>query len=227
MRYRVRWGKTGKLRYLSHHDIATVFERSFRRAKLPIAYSQGFSAHPKIAFGSGLPVGYGSEVELLDLELEVDMEPEALCESLNRFLPAGLSAISATRLVSKGTSLGEMIRAADYRVDAGTSWLAETLMAFMELESYSFSRPYKGAMREDDLRRGVLDARVDDLGFTMRCAIKPRSTRPADVIKALSDIAGQPVPPVTVTRTDLLTDSPDGLVSLLDQTDPIPVGAAQ
>ena len=63
------WAKRGKLRFLSHHDEALVFERSARRAGLPLAYSKGFTPHPKIAFGSGLPVGYGSEVELLDIEL--------------------------------------------------------------------------------------------------------------------------------------------------------------
>ena len=83
MKYRLRWGKRGKLRYVSHHDEALIFERSVRRAGLPVAYSKGFSPHPKIAFGSGLPVGFASEVELLDIQLTEPLSPEEVVQRFN------------------------------------------------------------------------------------------------------------------------------------------------
>ncbi|MBA2725436.1 MAG: DUF2344 domain-containing protein, partial [Actinobacteria bacterium] len=91
MKYRLRWAKFGKLRFVSHHDEALIFERSMRRAGLPIAYSQGFTPHPKIAFGSGLPLGYGSEVELLDVELTESLDPAELIERFNGGLPHGFA----------------------------------------------------------------------------------------------------------------------------------------
>lgn len=216
MRYRLRWAKRGKLRFLSHHDVATVLERSFRRAKLPISYTQGFSAHPKIAFGSGLPVGYGSEVELLDLELDTDVDPEELCERLDASMPDGLHAVEATRLVAKGPSLGEMIVAASYEIDCAVPWLPSALETFMALESYDFSRPYKGSLRVDNLRAGVLEAGIMTSGFWLHCVLQPRATRPGDVIQALAHVAGVPeVPPVTVRRTDLMTSVDGELASLL------------
>jgi radical SAM-linked protein len=216
MRYRLRWAKRGKLRFLSHHDVATVLERSFRRAKLPISYTQGFSAHPKIAFGSGLPVGYGSDVELLDLELDLDIDPRELCERLEASLPEGLHALEATRLTIKGRSLGETIVAADYEVDCAAPWLAEALDSFMSRDVYEFSRPYKGAMRVDNLRAGVVEAKAGPGGITMRCILQPRATRPADVIQALSAIAEvDEAPPIRVRRLDLLSMVDGELRSLL------------
>jgi radical SAM-linked protein len=212
----MRWSKQGKLRFLSHHDVATVFERSVRRARLPLAYTQGFSAHPKIAFGSGLPVGYGSDVELLDIELTEDLEPEELRERLNGGLPQGIGIERVERLLTKGVSLGELIVAADYEIDCDAPWLHEALARFVSLDTYEFSRPYKGAMRVDDLRAGVVAAEPASTGMKLRVRIKPRSTRPGDVMKALVDIAeAGELPPMTVRRTDLLGGVGDDYFSLL------------
>jgi radical SAM-linked protein len=216
MRYRLRWSKQGKLRFLSHHDIATVFERSVRRARLPLAYTQGFSAHPKIAFGSGLPVGYGSNVELLDIELTDDLDPDELRDRMNGGLPQGIRVERAERLLTKGVSLGELIVAADYEIDCDAPWLDEALERFVALDTYEFSRPYKGAMRVDDLRAGVVLAEPTTTGLRLRVRIKPRSTRPGDVMTALTKLAQvDELPVMSVRRTDLLGASGDGYFSLL------------
>jgi radical SAM-linked protein len=227
VRYRIRWGKSGKLRFLSHHDIATVLERSLRRAALPISYSKGFSAHPKIAFGSGLPVGYGSDVELLDLELDVDVPPQELCARLRRSLPSGLDVHGATRLTAKGPSLGESIVAADYEVLCDEPWVRGALRRFLALDGYDFARPYKGQMRVDDLRVGVLGASSFEGGFTIRCALKPRATRPGDVISALATLASsEGAPRAAVRRVDLLGRGPEGLFSLVREPNEDAEGAA-
>jgi radical SAM-linked protein len=225
MRYRLLWAKRGKLRYLSHHDVATTLERSFRRASLPLSYTQGFSSHPKIAFGSGLPVGYGSEVELLDLELTEDVEPEELCCRLEDALPPGLHALAAGRLDRKGPSLGETIVAADYEVDCDAPWLSTAIARFMALDSFPFTRPYKGAARTDDLRSGVLAAGVCPGGFTLRCRIQPRSTRPADVIAALESLAGESrgSTPITVRRVGLLQGNGGDLAPVTGPEHPVGV----
>ena len=67
MRIRVRFTKTGKIRWTSHRDVARIWERTIRRVRLPIAYSQGFSPHPKMHFGLALSTGHESVAEFLDL----------------------------------------------------------------------------------------------------------------------------------------------------------------
>ena len=69
-RVRMRYTKTGRVRFLSHLDFMTLFHRSCLRAGIPVAFSQGFNPHPKIAFGPALSVGIESEAEYLDLETD-------------------------------------------------------------------------------------------------------------------------------------------------------------
>ena len=65
----VRYAKRGKMRFASHRDLARVFERGVRRAGLPIAYSAGFTPHPRISYAGGAPTGVASEAEYLSLAL--------------------------------------------------------------------------------------------------------------------------------------------------------------
>ena len=68
---RVRFTKLGKVRFTSHRDVARMFERAFRRADLPLAYTEGFSPRPRISFGLALSTGYESLAEYLDADLQV------------------------------------------------------------------------------------------------------------------------------------------------------------
>ena len=214
VKYRLRWGKRGKLRFVSHHDEALIFERSVRRAALPVAYSKGFSPHPKIAFGSGLPVGFASEVELLDIEMTETLPPQEVVARFNSGLPDGIEILAASPLARGTASLGAAITAANYDVICPVEWLPGALDAFLAMPSLELVRPYKGGVRKDDLRAGVLHAEVapDVVRFT--CSIQPRSTRPSDVIAALARIAGRDVPPARYTRTALLSGVPGKFESL-------------
>jgi radical SAM-linked protein len=214
MKFRLRWAKRGKLRYVSHHDEALIFERSARRAGLPLQYSQGFSPHPKIAFGSGLPVGYASEVELLDVGLTEALDPDDLVGRFNEGLPAGLRILGAAPLPPGAPSLGTLIAAADHTVTTSEPWAAERLRWFLGLDGYEISRPHKDAERVDDLRAGVVRAEVTDNGFTIRTRLRPRSTRPSDVFAAMGQSAGVSHPIASFERTALLTEEESGFVPL-------------
>ena len=214
MKYRLRWGKRGKLRFVSHHDEALIFERSVRRAGLPVAYSKGFSPHPKIAFGSGLPVGFASEVELLDIQLTEPLPPEEVVTRFNSGLPEGIEILAASPLSPGTASLGAAITAARYEVLCAEGWIPGSLASFLAMPSYELVRPYKGGVRRDDLRAGVIEAEADGSGVRFTCSIQPRSTRPSDVIAALARIAGEQVPPARYARTALLTGVPGSFETL-------------
>src|ERR1700704_6594433 len=92
----VRYAKRGKMRFASHLDVARTFERGVRRAGLPIAYSSGFTPHPKISYAGGVPTGVASEAEDLSLTLTSQVEPDAVRERLNAALPDGIDVIAAT-----------------------------------------------------------------------------------------------------------------------------------
>ena len=92
----IRYAKRGKMRFASHLDVARAFERGVRRAGLPIAYSAGFTPHPKISYAGGAPTGVASEAEYLSLALTSRNEAGVVRERLNAALPDGIDVIAVT-----------------------------------------------------------------------------------------------------------------------------------
>ena len=92
----VRYAKRGKMRFASHRDVARVFERGVRRAGLPIAYSAGFTPHPKISYAGGAPTCVASEAEYLSLALTSREAATQVSERLNAVLPDGIDVIDVT-----------------------------------------------------------------------------------------------------------------------------------
>ena len=89
----VRYAKRGKMRFASHRDVARVFERGVRRAGLPIAYSAGFTPHPRISYAGGAPTGVASEAEYLSIALTSRQAAAQVRQRLNATLPDGIDVI--------------------------------------------------------------------------------------------------------------------------------------
>ncbi|MGO8892138.1 MAG: TIGR03936 family radical SAM-associated protein [Streptosporangiaceae bacterium] len=84
------------MRFASHRDVARAFERGVRRAGLPIAYSAGFTPHPKISYAGGAPTGVASEAEYLSLTLTARQDETQVCQRLDAALPDGIDVIDVT-----------------------------------------------------------------------------------------------------------------------------------
>lgn len=92
-RLRVRYAKRGRARFTSHRDFARAFERALRRAEIPMAYSSGFSPHPRISYANAAATGAASEAEYLEIALALTCQPEAVREALDQALPTGLDVL--------------------------------------------------------------------------------------------------------------------------------------
>jgi len=90
MRIRVTFAKTDEMRFTSHLDLHRTWERTFRRARLPLSYSQGFNPHPRINLASALPLGFTGEGEIVDAWLEEVMPLPEMEEALARAVPPGI-----------------------------------------------------------------------------------------------------------------------------------------
>ena len=106
---RLRYTKRGRLRFTSHRDVARTFERALRRAGVPMAYSQGFSPHPKISWIGAAPTGVASEAEYVEVGVVERVDPEALRRALDEALPPGLDVVDAVQ--AEAGSLAERIDA--------------------------------------------------------------------------------------------------------------------
>ena len=94
-RLRVRYGKVGRLRWLSHLEVLHALERTVRRAGLPYAVTHGFSPHMKVAFGPALPVGTAGENEYYDIWLTRYTKAEELLSLLLGAMPQDLAPTAA------------------------------------------------------------------------------------------------------------------------------------
>ncbi len=97
-RVTIRYAKRGRMRFASHRDIARAVERGVRRAGLPVAFSAGFTPHPKISYQGGAPTGAASEAEYLEIALTARLDPDLVRARLDAALPDGIDVIEATDL---------------------------------------------------------------------------------------------------------------------------------
>lgn len=116
-RYRIAYAKTGPARFLSHLDLLRTFNRAFRRAGLPLVYSEGFSPHPKASYGPPLGVGVAGLNEYLDLDLSSEVAGSEAAGRLTAALPPGL-AVNRMEPAPAGPGLCKLINCAWYRLAA-------------------------------------------------------------------------------------------------------------
>jgi radical SAM-linked protein len=114
-RYRVAYEKLGDARFTSHLDLVRIFDRAIRVAKIPIAYTQGFNRHAKIAYGPPLSLGSTSAAEYFDLELAQSCEWSTIV-AMNEILPEGLRILEGRPFSKTSDSLMAAIGRADYLV---------------------------------------------------------------------------------------------------------------
>jgi len=97
LKIETRFCKRGDLKNISHLDIVRLFQRSVRRARLPVALSQGFSPHYRISFGNALKLGVESEDEQAVFKMEKWVEPEEFKKKINKKLPKGVQVLECRK----------------------------------------------------------------------------------------------------------------------------------
>jgi len=215
-RLRVRFAKRGRLRFASHRDFQRAFERALRRAGVPVAYSAGFSPHPKVSYAGAAPTGAASEAEYLEFAVTQLCDTERLRAALDTSLPTGLDVLEVVEARTPG--FAERIDGSVWEVvlpgvpeDAARRAVA----AFLARDAVYVERLTKSGARTLDARSAVVRFGVDrrpearvipDIGED--CAILEMvvrhmtpAVRPDDVVAGLCQVASfvPPAPPM-VTR---------------------------
>jgi radical SAM-linked protein len=204
----VRYAKRGKMRFASHRDVARVFERSVRRAELPIAHSAGFTPHPKISYAGGAPTGVASEAEYLSLTLTERHEAADVRERLNAALPDGIDVIAVTEDVGKGLPASRLT-ASEWQVilpGVTPADAAPVVAAFLALDHAPVERLTSKGMRRMDARSAVTSLGVrggadGDAELVMILQHTAPAVRPDDVLTALRQVSDlTPSAPPLMTR---------------------------
>jgi radical SAM-linked protein len=114
MRIRITFSKTEAMRYTGHLDLHRAWERTMRRAKLPLAYSLGFTPHPKITLASALPLGFTGEREVVDVWLEYDLPIEDIQAHLVYASPPGIEIRQVEQVDERSAALQTIVQASEY-----------------------------------------------------------------------------------------------------------------
>lgn len=194
MKIRLRFAKLGKVRFTSHRDTARMWERALRRLELPVAYTEGFSPRPKLAFGLALSTGHESWAEYLDVSLREEPDLTSLPEQLSEQLPVGIDVTAAVVLEPGSPSLQEDVLSCTWRIEARGLEPAEAedlVGAALAADELIITRTRKGKEVTDDLRPAILA--VHTVGPTTagtsleaELGVHPRSVRPAELLLALA-----------------------------------------
>jgi radical SAM-linked protein len=203
---RLRYTKRGRLRFTSHRDIARAFERALRRAQVPMAYSAGFSPHPKISWVGAAPTGVASEAEYVEISVAERVDLARLHAALDESLPAGIDVVDVVE-APIGTSLPDRVEASSWGVrlpQVPLEVLQAAVDAFVSAESVPVTRLMKDGVRQLDARTPVVTMRAswDEQGpgcATLLMVVRhvTPAVRPDDVLSGLRSVADlvPPVPP--------------------------------
>jgi radical SAM-linked protein len=193
MRCRITFAKTEAMRFTGHLDLHRTWERAFRRAGLPLAYSQGYNPRPRLQLASALPLGFTSQGEVLDAWLDEPQTVEQIESALAPALPPGLEIVDVREVEERAPSLQTQLRAAEFVVTFLDPFpeLAERCQALLdasELPRQRRGKPY-------DLRPLVLELALlqDDpdgcQGLTVRLSASEGATgRPEELVLALGGL---------------------------------------
>jgi len=205
-RLRLHYAKRGRLRYSSHRDFQRAFERALRRAAVPMAYSAGFSPHPKVSYAGAAPTGVASEAEYLELGLAERCDPQRLRAALDASLPPDLDVLEVVEVPppppnTKAPALADRLQASvwEVRLDGVPADEAESAVsAFLAAERAEVSRMTKNGVRTFDARAAVVSLGVADAPDPVgspACAILrvvvrhvTPAVRPDDVLAGLTAI---------------------------------------
>lgn len=164
MRLIARLTKNGTARFVSHLDILRLLQRAFRRASIPLGYSQGFNPHPLLSFATALSTGYTSDAEWIDVKLNGDMAEAEFISRVNAQMPDGFEFKEAYAVEEKLPSLTALLESAEYLITFDEATDAGELKRDVEgllLSEIIVEKRTKGGMKQVDIRPQIISIDVE------------------------------------------------------------------
>jgi radical SAM-linked protein len=209
-RLRIRFNRGPELKFISHLDIVRLWQRAFNRAGIEIAYSTGFSPHPRISLAAPLPLGVTSEAELMDIFVVHGVAPQYFVSALNQQLPTGMNVSKVHPISFELPSLQSQVSFAEYKVELNTEKgpgdIETAIENLLALEHLPWQHQRDTGPHQYDLRILIDNVWVIEwkplvgiLGMKLRCDSNG-SGRPEQVAAAL----GFRERPSSINRTQLI-----------------------
>ncbi len=228
---RVKFKRGEEVKFISHLDLMKVFERAIRRARLPIAYSQGFNPHPGMVFGLPLSVGVTSEAEYGDFDITDDsLSMNEFAQRLNAQLPQGLEILSAKPRLSKQNIMAT-IAASEYIVVVGTQVecteksLRSSIGKLLSQAEIIVKKKTKSGIKDTNIRDMIYDltfelqpcGALNIIKFTMLVSAGSKANlKPELLLESLFDLLGSGFEIDRIHRSKLYVKAQDELLEPMD-----------
>ncbi len=189
-RLKLRIGRSGEARFLSHLEFMNAWQRTLRRARAPMSYSQGFHAHPRMAFATPAPVGEESEGDYMDIVLSQRVEPAELLARIQATLPEGFSCYEAEEIPMSAPSLMSQVQGLRYTIytdSADPAALAARIAELMTSDEVTIDRKMKA--KKPPKGRGRHQQRPRTAALNIRPMIEELAVRDSEDGAAAIDFA--------------------------------------
>lgn len=197
IKIRVEISKGEEVRYISHLDYAGAIEKALKRAKIPVAYSEGFNPHMKLSFASALAVGLTSANEYMEVELKEKVDIVDFVNEFKKQLPLGIDILQAKYLTKKEKALMATVNLATYNIAAPL--LGDKIEALTAIENFNraevvnYLKVTPKSSKEIEIKQFIKDdislmINNNILDINMSIKITPTgSVKPTDVLNAISE----------------------------------------
>lgn len=195
-RIRLQYTKLRSARYIGALELTNLFYRAARRARVPVAFSQGFHPLPRFAFGPALPLGVESACELIDIDLTDNLPANAVTNALGNEMPDGIEIRGATSIPLSTPSVTSQIVAFQYSVDVRIGAMSDArarvqaqVAAFWAQDAFPIEKHGRNGPRRVDARKFVSHLALTDRALDMTVAFGAGGTlKPSDLLAAVLGI---------------------------------------
>jgi len=202
IKYRLKFIKSGNVRFIGHLDLMSLFNMAIKRAKLPIAYSEGFNPHQLLSFALPLSLGYHSNGEYLDMVLAEPRDCKEIVNLLNGNIPDGVKITAAGRMPKDSKNSASIVNSCAYKVILPEGHGISDAIAneFITQTQIVITKKTKKNLADVDIAPDIFEfitkascEMVEEI--YMRISAGPnRSVRADSVVKALFAFAGAVYP---------------------------------
>lgn len=231
MTLRVKFTKEGYLKYISHLDIMRLFQRAFRMANIPIAYTEGFNPHPKFSIATALSLGISSEGEYMDVELGTSMPIREFIDSMNNVLPECIKILDG-EYVDDGKSVSSLIKWGFYEIEfmidneISKEEILNNFKLFIQKEAIIITKEKrknkKKVKRETNIKPNIGNIVLKDINsdtIILRALLRTgdRNLKPIDLLNAIKLYTDISIidDTVKIHRIELYTEKQNKIVTPL------------
>lgn len=207
MRLWLKFARNDSLAYISHLDAHRTYYRMFRRASLPMAYSQGFNPHPIISLAAPLPLGFCSRADYVDMVLAEPMSTQEVCHRLQTVTGSdALRLLGCAEIKKQTKSLAALLSYVRYTISLNSQpdEVEAACRVFLATEQVTFEKHTKSKTHQLDARKLVRDlvccaGKIDGVFSLGDNAV----FRPDEFLTVLRDLSGAELLSSTIIREEL------------------------